>query len=79
MADFNIASKRGAATFFATVTDPTARTDDKVSASTHGIDRMVEWANTSHSGRQFDMIDLIAQADSSQQCSSAYGLCERIT
>jgi len=38
----SIASKLGAATFFATVTDPTVRSDDKVSAKTHGIDRMVD-------------------------------------
>lgn len=72
----SIASKRGAATFFATVTDPTVRSDDKVSAETHGIDRMVEWANTTRGGRQFDMVDLIARTDSQQKCSSAYGLCE---
>lgn len=39
-------------------------------------DRMVEWANTSRGRRQFDMVDLIARADSQHSCSSAYGLCE---
>lgn len=72
----SIASKRGAATFFATVTDPTVRSDAKVSAVTHGIDRIVDWSNTSRGGRQFDMVDLIARTDSQNSCSSAYGLCE---
>lgn len=72
----SIASKRGAATFFATVTDPTVRSDDKVSAVTHGIDRIVDWSNTARGGRQFDMVDLIARTDSQSNCSSAYGLCE---
>lgn len=72
----SIASKRGAATFFATVTDPTVRSDEKVSAATHGIDRMVDWSNTARGGRQFDMVDLIARTDSQNSCSSAYGLCE---
>jgi 3'-phosphoadenosine 5'-phosphosulfate sulfotransferase (PAPS reductase)/FAD synthetase len=72
----SIASKRGAATFFATVTDPTVRSDDKVSAVTHGIDRIVDWSNTARGGRQFDMVDLIARTDSLSSCSSAYGLCE---
>lgn len=72
----SIASKRGAATFFATVTDPTVRSDDKVSAVTHGIDRIVDWSNTARGGRQFDMVDLIARTDSQNSCSSAYGLCE---
>lgn len=72
----SIASKRGAATFFSTVTDPTVRSDDKVSAVTHGIDRIVNWSNTARGGRQFDMVDLIARTDSQNSCSSAYGLCE---
>ena len=72
----SIASKRGAATFFATVTDPTVRSDEKVSAVTHGIDRIVDWSNTARGGRQFDMVDLIARTDSQNSCSSAYGLCE---
>ena len=72
----SIASKRGAATFFATVTDPTVRSTDKVNAITHGIDRMVDWSNTARGGRQFDLVDLIARTDSQNTCSSAYGLCE---
>ncbi|SDR19445.1 Phosphoadenosine phosphosulfate reductase family protein [Pseudomonas grimontii] len=72
----SIASKRGAATFFATVTDPTVRSDDRVSAVTHGIDRIVDWSNTARGGRRFDMVDLIARTDSQNSCSSAYGLCE---
>ncbi|RIZ42241.1 phosphoadenosine phosphosulfate reductase [Pseudomonas putida] len=60
----------------AELTDPTVRSDDKVSATTHGIDRMVDWANTARGGRQFDMVDLIARTDSQNRCSSAYGLCE---
>jgi 3'-phosphoadenosine 5'-phosphosulfate sulfotransferase (PAPS reductase)/FAD synthetase len=71
-----IASKSGAATFFTAVTDPTVRSDDKVSAVTHGIDRIVDWSKTARGGRQFDMVDLIARTDNHNSCSSAYGLCE---
>ena len=42
----------------------------------HGIDRIVDWSNTSRGGRQFDMVDLIARTNSQKSCSSAYGLCE---
>lgn len=72
----SLASKRGATTFFPAVNDPTVSSDDQISAATHGIDRMVDWANTARGGRQFDMVDLIARSDSQNSCSSAYGLCE---
>lgn len=72
----SITSKRGSATFFTATNDPTVHANDNISAATHGIDRMVDWANTARGGRQFDMVDLIARTDSQNSCSSAYGLCE---
>lgn len=68
-----LASKRGAATFFPVANDPTASATDAISAETHGIDRMIEWARTSRGGRQYD---LIARIPADDRCSSAYGLCE---
>ncbi|MCY1445080.1 Phosphoadenosine phosphosulfate reductase family protein [compost metagenome] len=69
----SLASKRGAATFFPAVNDPTVSASDAISAGTHGIDRMVEWSRTARGGRQFD---LIAATNDGSTCSSAYGLCE---
>lgn len=70
-----LASKRGTATFFFAVKDPTASNDDDFSSAheTHGIHRIVEWSRTSRGGRQFD---LLASTGSDQSCKSAYGLCE---
>ncbi|SUD59760.1 gp57 [Ectopseudomonas oleovorans] len=69
----SLASKRGAATFFAAVNDPTVRKTDAITHHTHGIDRMIEWAQTSRGGRQFDFI---TESLDGTACSSAYGLCE---
>lgn len=69
----SLASKRGAATFFAAVNDPTVSKNDAITHSTHGIDRMIEWSRTARGGRQFE---LIAAPHSGINCSSAYGLCE---
>ena len=55
------ASKRGAATFFAT---SDGRGD--------GIDEVIEWAKTSRGGQQQDML----RAMEPSPCSSIYGLCE---
>lgn len=68
----SLASKRGLATFFAAVTDPTVASDDLITHESHGIDRIVEWSMTSRGGRQFDMM---AHLDIGG-CSSNYGLCE---
>lgn len=68
------ASKRGSATFFAAVNDPTVKSTDLITSETHGIDRMVEWASTSRGGRQYDIF--FAQAGEETGCSSSYGLCE---
>lgn len=69
------ASKRGNATFFCAITDPTASADDDLSRAheTHGIVRMVEWSRTTRGGRQFD---LLASIGGNAGCKSAYGLCE---
>lgn len=69
----SLASRRGAATFFAAVTDPTVHSLDHINAVTHGIDRIVDWSRTSKGGRQFD---LLAAVSDTNACSSAYGLCE---
>ena len=68
------ASKRGSATFFNAMSDPTVAADDEISHQTHGIDRRVEWSKTSRGGRQQQLIATDAQEGSS--CSSIYGLCE---
>ena len=69
----SLASKRGAATFFTVTRDPSVRFDALINHTTHGIDRMTQWAVTSHGGRhyQFDFDDSV-----STPCSSIYGLCE---
>ncbi|HEX8590674.1 phosphoadenosine phosphosulfate reductase family protein [Pseudomonas sp.] len=67
------ASKRGSSTFFTSITDPTVRSNDRITHLSHGIDRMIEWSMTSRGGRQFDLIRAVADGVS---CSSAYGLCE---
>lgn len=69
----SLASKRGSSTFFTVTNDPTVDASGDIHASTHGIDRMVEWSQTTRGGRQFD---LIASASDGKQCSSSYGLCD---
>lgn len=68
-------SKRGNSTFFHASTDPTIATkdNDEISLASHGIDRIVDWANTTRGGRQRD---LIAASEDVTMCSSVYGLCE---
>lgn len=65
------ASKRGSTTFMATVTVG-AESDDDVSPETHGIEYAVQWARTTHGGRQYDLLP----DDEPTMCSSQYGLCE---
>lgn len=69
----SLASKRGAATFFPAVNDPTVAASDLITYQTHGIDRMIDWAQTGRGGRQFDWLTAL---DDGRACSSAYGLCE---
>lgn len=68
-------AKGGTATFFHASTDATIATkeNDEISQETHGIDRIMDWAQTARGGRQRD---LIAAAQDHTMCSSAYGLCE---
>lgn len=66
-------SKRGCSTFFPAVNDPTVHRSDLITPQTHGIRRMVSWANTRRGGRQFDLEDF-NKLDVG--CSSAYGLCD---
>ena len=70
-------SKRGCSTLFHASTDPTIKTknNSEITLETHGIDRIVDWANTSRGGRQRSLIDTIT-LDDVTMCSSAYGLCE---
>lgn len=62
----SMASKRGAATFFAA--DKTPGEGDTRS----DIESVVQWAKTSRGGRQYDLLD----SESPHGCSSIYGLCE---
>lgn len=62
-----MASKRGAATFFAA--DKTPGEGDTRS----DIESVVQWARTSRGGRQYD---LLVTDDAAPGCSSIYGLCE---
>ena len=60
------ASKRGGATFFA---NP-HRDDD---AGKKGIYQMVQWAKTTHGGKQMNLL----QETDSAACSSSFGLCDK--
>lgn len=60
------ASKRCGATFFA------APSDDSAWSATQTIEVVVEWAKTSHGGKQYDFIRM----DDGPACTSVYGLCE---
>lgn len=68
-------AKRGTTTFFHAATDPTIATKDNdlISTDSHGIHRIMDWAQTTRGGRQRD---LIAASEDVAMCSSAYGLCE---
>lgn len=62
-----LASKRQVATFFA------APSDDSVWSATQTIETVVEWAKTSHGGKQYDFLRM---QDDGPLCTSIYGLCE---
>lgn len=62
-----LASKRQAATFF------TAPSDDNEWSATQTIETVVEWAKTSHGGKQYDFLRM---QDDGPLCTSIYGLCE---
>jgi 3'-phosphoadenosine 5'-phosphosulfate sulfotransferase (PAPS reductase)/FAD synthetase len=66
------ASKTGSASFF-----PGQRfglhSAAEVTEDNSGICAHVEWAKTSHGGKEYDLIRMI---DDSSSCSSVYGLCE---
>lgn len=64
------ASKRGSSTFMATASD---NPDCRVIFAELNIRSCVEWAKTTHGGRQRD---LLAALDEPTACASAYGLCE---
>jgi hypothetical protein len=55
------ASKRGSSTFGV-----------GVDVSVSSIHSVVEWAKTSHGGKQYDFIRM----EEGPSCSSIYGLCE---
>ena len=66
------ASKNGAATFFSAKDyEPGWSAEDYVKKG--NIHKVVEWAATSRGGRQKDFI---RELDTSNMCSSIYGLCE---
>ena len=62
-----LACKRQGATFFA------APSDDSEWSATKTIETVVEWAKTSHGGKQYDFLRM---QDDGQICTSIYGLCE---
>ena len=62
-----LACKRQGATFFA------APSDDSEWSATKTIETVVEWAKTSHGGKQYDFLRM---QDDGQLCTSIYGLCE---
>lgn len=62
------ANKRRSATFYGATTDPTDRPGEYAR-----IDKIVEWAHTSHGGRQFDMF---FEQQPGGGCTSDLGLCE---
>jgi len=70
----SLSSKLGSATFFCSTNDPTVIATDAMAHDTHGIDRMVDWANTTRGGRQRDLMEFMEPEAPS--CSSIYGLCE---
>lgn len=71
------ASKRGISTFFGADTIAGNSTKgDEVDLSTHGIDAVIEWSQTSRGGRQYDLINAIDITDDTPKCTSVYGLCE---
>jgi len=66
------ASKRQGATFFAAVSkDKDVTVEDAYRIA--NIDAMVEWAKTSHGGKQYDFLRM---QDEGPICTSTYGLCE---
>lgn len=65
------ASKRGAATFFAAVTDPM---DADRPGTYAGIRTLVEWSRTSRGGRQYGMF---FAEQTGGGCNNELGLCER--
>lgn len=70
-----LASKRGAATFFAADRTPEGR-EIAVGGGSVGIPlihQVVDWSKTTRGGREYD---LFAHEDAELSCSSEYGLCE---
>lgn len=61
-----LASRRGAATFFA------ARGDNETAFERGNIRQRIEWSKTSHGGVQYDIV----RTQEPLACQSAYGLCE---
>lgn len=82
------ASKRGAATFFASDVTPQgaalgrslkakggATSDESAALPWPRADEVFEWAKTSRGGRQLNWLNL-AENEDGASCSSQYGLCE---
>lgn len=67
------ASRRGSTTLFTATDDPMVIATDDIHYKTHGIERRIEWAQTTRGGRQ---IDLLASLSEPTACRSAYGLCD---
>ena len=73
------ASKRGQSTFFAAPTSSLILNDEQKDEwlKLQNIHKVVEWAKTSHGGKQYDLIRADGLFDfNSPSCTSIYGLCE---
>lgn len=64
-------SKRGISTFFAEGTAPYPPGYDPEVEGYYGIDKVIEWSNTDHGGKQFGL-----GLEEVPMCQSKYGLCE---
>jgi 3'-phosphoadenosine 5'-phosphosulfate sulfotransferase (PAPS reductase)/FAD synthetase len=67
------ASKRSAATFIPAPWRGTEANNKQEHARENDIYAVIEWAQTSHGGKQFSLLTAL---DEPTACASAYGLCE---
>lgn len=74
----SLVSRRGMTTFFHKIEGMTGFSNEEIWAA-NNIDAVVEWAKTTHGGKQYSLLDAITRAGDQERgpmCESAYGLCE---
>lgn len=74
-----LASKRGASTFFPAPNKSMLHLTDEQKhdwSASQTIEKIVQWSQTSHGGKQFDMYRVGDIQGQEISCSSIYGLCE---